>query len=76
MLLRLISALSACEEIKCTEVPLLGYGGDAVADGHGGGGSSLHSHMMPAAKPTTPRWLTPALPLLSRGGDFFQAGYF
>ncbi len=47
-----------------------------MADGHGGGGSSLHSHMMPAAKPTTPRWLTPALPLLSRGGDFFQAGYF
>ncbi len=47
-----------------------------MADGHGGGGSSLRPHRMPAAKPTTPRWLTPALPLLSRGGDFFQAGYF
>ncbi len=46
-----------------------------MADGHGGGGSSLRPHV-PAAKPTTPRWLTPALPLLSRGGDFFQAGYF
>ncbi len=47
-----------------------------MADGHGGGGSSWRPHMMPAAKPTTPRSLTPALPLLNRGGDFFQAGYF
>ncbi|MCI0621990.1 MAG: hypothetical protein L0387_10010 [Acidobacteria bacterium] len=38
-----------------------------MADGHGGGGSLLRPHMMPAAKPTTPRWLTPALLLVAVG---------